>query len=336
MEDYCYLVECLVWGFLLTLVISPFVISLIKREKVKQVILNYVEEHKGKAGTPTMGGIIFLISISLVSLICLRESSRLAKMTIYIFLAYGIVGFLDDFLKFKFKRNLGLRAYQKIIFQLGISLLVGFYVYYAVPAGSELVVPFTKLTVNIGWGIIPLVAIIYLASTNSVNLTDGLDGLASSTTLGYMISFIGLLLVLLQTTFFGYGEVEILELKNIALVSSITIGALLCFLAFNCFPAKIFMGDTGSLALGSLVASVAVFSKTSLYIPILGLMFVASSVSVMMQVAYYKLTKKRIFLMAPLHHHFQKKGVHEVRITMCYTLITILIGAAVIVINILI
>ena len=336
MEDFCYLIECMVWGFLVTLVVSPFVISIIKREKVKQVILNYVEEHKGKAGTPTMGGIIFLISISVVSLICLKESSTLAKMTIYIFLAYGVVGFLDDFLKFKFKRNLGLRAYQKIIFQLAIAVGIGFFVYYSDILGGEIVIPFTKKTVDIGYWIIPLVALIYLATTNSVNLTDGLDGLAASTTFAYMLSFVGLLLVVLNTIFIGKGEIEILEYKNLNLVASVTIGALLCFLAFNCFPAKIFMGDTGSLALGSLVASVAVFSKLDLYIVIFGIMFVLSSLSVILQVAYYKLTKKRIFLMAPLHHHFQKKGVHEVRITICYTLITILFGALTIVINILI
>ena len=336
MSDFCYLIESMVWGFLLTLVISPFVISLIKREKVKQVILNYVEEHKQKAGTPTMGGLIFLISISVVSLIFLRESSSLAKMTIYIFLAYGIVGFLDDFLKFKFKRNLGLRAYQKIIFQLAISIGIGFYVYFNELVGGELVVPFSNKTINISYWIIPLVALIYLATTNSVNLTDGLDGLASSTTFGYMLSFIGLMFVFIQTQFWGRSEAFILELKNINLVASVTIGAMLCFLTFNCFPAKIFMGDTGSLALGSLVASVAVFSKMSLFIPILGIMFVASSVSVILQVSYYKLTKKRIFLMAPLHHHFQKKGIHEVRITFIYAVITVLVGAGAIVISILI
>lgn len=336
MNEYCYIIECLVWEFFVTLAISPFVISFIKREKVKQVILTYVEEHKGKAGTPTMGGIIFLISISIVSLICLKEHSTLAKLTIFIFLAYGIVGFLDDFLKFKFKRNLGLRAYQKIIFQLGLAIGIGFYAYYSDLVGGDLVIPFTHKTVNFGFWIIPLITLIYLAATNAVNLTDGLDGLAGSTVLSYMVSFILLLLVTKQTVFVGSSEVQLLELGNLNLVASVTAGAMLCFLAFNCFPAKIFMGDTGSLALGSLVASVAVFSKMSLYIPIIGVMFVASAVSVIMQVAYYKLTKKRIFLMAPLHHHFQKKGVHEVRITLCYALATMLVGAIVIVINILI
>ena len=333
MGDYYRLIENFVFAFLLTLVISPFVISLIKREKIKQVILNYVEAHSGKAGTPTMGGIIFIISISLMGFISIQGSGFLSKISIVIFLAYGLIGFLDDFIKFKFKRNLGLRAYQKIIFQLVVSILIGFFVYYS-DVGGVLVVPFTNKTIDIGFWIIPLVAVIYLATTNAVNLTDGLDGLASSTMLSYMLSFVMLLLVLTNTIFIGESEIVLTEIKNLLNLSAIICGAMLSFLVFNCFPAKIFMGDTGSLALGSLVASVAVFSKLSLYIPIIGIMFVLSAVSVIIQVAYYKLTKKRVFLMAPLHHHFEKKGVHEVRITICYALVTIMIGALVVILNI--
>lgn len=334
MSDFSLILKCCVYSFLLTLAISPFVISFIKREKVKQVILNYVESHSAKSGTPTMGGIIFLISISIVAFICFEGSAKFAKVSILIFLAYGLVGFLDDFIKFKFKRNLGLKAYQKIIFQLLVSVFVGFYVYKANPVGSVLIIPFTTYQIDIGFWIIPLVALIYLASTNAVNLTDGLDGLASSTTLSYMVSFVALVFVLLTTAFAGFSEIQAEEIKNLAVLASVTSGAMLCFLVFNCFPAKIFMGDTGSLALGSLVASVAVFSNLGLYIPILGFMFVASAVSVILQVSYYKLTKKRIFLMAPLHHHFEQKGIHEVRITICYALITFIIGAVVVVFNI--
>lgn len=335
MNEFCLLIEYGIYAFFVTLILSPFVIALIKKEKVKQTILGYVDNHSAKAGTPTMGGIIFLISISLVGFICLKDSKRLAVMTILVFLAYGMVGFLDDFIKFKFKRNLGLKAYQKIIFQLAIAIIIGFFVYKNSIPGSTLIIPFTKYSVDIGVWIIPLVAVIYLATTNSVNLTDGLDGLASSTTFAYMLSFTILLFILLNNHVVGANQLEISEYENILTLSSVTAGAMLSFLVFNCFPAKIFMGDTGSLALGSLVASVAVFSGCSLYIPILGLMFVASSVSVILQVSYYKLTKKRIFLMAPLHHHFERKGVHEVRITICYLLITIIIGAIVIIFNIL-
>lgn len=335
MNDLCLIIKCFVYGFFVTLIISPFVISFIKKEKVKQVILNYVEAHSGKVGTPTMGGIIFLVSITIVSLISFEGSSSLAKMSLIVFLGYGLVGFLDDFIKFKFKRNLGLRAYQKIIFQLAISIVVGVFVYKHSLLGGDLVVPFTKFHVDIGYWIIPLVAIIFLATTNSVNLTDGLDGLAGGTTFSYMLSFVILFFVLVSNSVIGISEVQLIEFKNVAVIASVAAGAMLCFLAFNCFPAKIFMGDTGSLALGSLVASVLVFSGMSLYIPILGIMFVMSAVSVILQVAYYKLTKKRIFLMAPLHHHFEKKGVHEVRITICYIIITLLIGAVTIIINIL-
>lgn len=333
MEDYCRLIQCFVWAFFFALFVSPFVISLIKREKVKQVILLYVEEHKGKAGTPTMGGIIFLIVIPILTLIVTRGSNKLALISLGIFVSYGLIGFLDDFLKFKNSRNLGLRAYQKIILQFFVAVLSGFLVYYFV--GGEIVIPFTEIEVNLGFWIIPLVALIFVATTNSVNLTDGLDGLAGSTTLTYMLSFVMLLLVL-ESKVFGLESVTYLEeLKNIEILASVTAGTLLCFLSFNCFPAKIFMGDTGSLSLGALVACVAVFSKLELYILILGIMFVLSSVSVIIQVAYYKLTKRRIFLMAPLHHHFQKKGVHEVRITMCYALVTALVGLVTVIINIL-
>ena len=215
-------------------------------------------------------------------------------------------------------------------------ILLSFYVYKSGYVGSVLIVPFTKYTIDIGYWIIPLVAVIYLATTNSVNLTDGLDGLASSTTFAYLISFSSLMLVLFKSVYLGFDGKQISELNNLLIVASVSMGALLSFLVFNCFPAKIFMGDTGSLALGSLVASVAVFSKMSLYIPIFGIMFVLSSVSVILQVAYYKLTKKRVFLMAPIHHHFQMKGVHEVRITICYTLVTIFVGAVAVIINTLI
>ncbi len=335
MIDYIALIQSLVWGFLVTLAISPFVISFIKREKVKQVILNYVESHSSKAGTPTMGGIIFIISISIVSLICFNGKNYLALMSVLIFVAYGLVGFLDDFIKFKFKRNLGLRPYQKIIFQLVVAVLVGFLAYKNENVGGVLIVPFTDITIDIGWWIIPLVAFIFIATTNSVNLTDGLDGLASSTTLCYMLSFIFVAFVVMGKFVMVGNQVQVMEYKNLIILASVTVGAMLSFLVFNCFPAKIFMGDTGSLALGSLVASVAVFSRMSLFLPILGLMFVLSTVSVIMQVSYYKLTKKRIFLMAPLHHHFEKKGVHEVRITTCYAIVTILIGALTVLFSIL-
>lgn len=327
------LIECFLYAFFFSLVISPAIISLMKREKIKQTILHYVDSHKNKNGTPTMGGLIFLVAIAVVSLICFQGKSSYAKMVVYIFLAYGVVGFLDDFIKFRFKRNLGLRAYQKIIFQLLVSLVVGLFVYKNI--GGVILIPFTNHIVDLGWWIIPLVVLIYLATTNSVNLTDGLDGLASSTTLIFMLSFVVLQMIFINKGILVSNVSNIEELKNLTIVSVVACGGLLSFLLFNCFPAKIFMGDTGSLALGSLMASVSIFSGMELFIPILGVVFVASAVSVILQVAYYKLTKKRIFLMAPLHHHFEKKGVHEVRITFCYALVSLMVGIFVILFNIL-
>ena len=333
MIEYLKLLEFFLYGFFVTLFISPLVISLIKREKVKQVILHYVDNHKLKDGTPTMGGVIFILSICLVSFICFSSQSRFAKMILLIFFAYGTVGFLDDFIKFKFKRNLGLTAFQKISFQLLVSVGVGFYIYNNI--GGVILIPFLNIYTNLGIWIIPFISLVYLACSNSVNLTDGLDGLATSTSLICLISFFILELILFSKGIIFSNIALYDEMWNIFVIVCVASGALLCFLIFNCFPAKIFMGDTGSLSLGSLIASVSIFSGLELYLPILGLMFVVSSVSVIMQVAYYKLTKKRIFLMAPLHHHFERKGVHEVRITFVYSLISLLIGVIVILLNIL-
>ena len=333
MQSLLY-VQAVVISFLVTLIISPFVISFLKKEKIKQTILHYVENHSVKAGTPTMGGIIFLISISVVAYIFFNGAKLLAGVSLLIFIGYGITGFLDDFIKFKFKRNLGLKAYQKLLFQLAIAIIIGWFVYKNKFLGGKLIVPFKNKTINIGWWIIPLVIITFLATTNSVNLTDGLDGLASSVTMCYTISMLAIIFIVFKNLNI-VESVYLMELENLKLLSFVVIGALLCFLVFNCFPAKIFMGDTGSLALGSFVWSIAIFSKLTLYIPIIGIMFLLSSLSVIIQVAYYKKTKKRVFLMAPLHHHFEKKGVHEVRIVVVYSVVTVIMGLICVLINLL-
>ncbi len=335
MTEYFTYIQAGVISFLLTLLISPFVISFMKKEKIKQTILHYVENHSSKQGTPTMGGIIFLLSVSIVSYIFYSEANVLAGVSLLVFLAYGLTGFLDDFIKFKFKRNLGLRAYQKLLFQLAIAVTIAVFAYKNEFVGGKLIIPFTDICVDIGWWIIPLIIVVFLASTNSVNLTDGLDGLASSTTMCYTIGMLAIMFLSLATKLDGASTIYIMEYKNLILLGFVVVGAMLCFLVFNCFPAKIFMGDTGSLALGAFVASIAIFSRNTLYIPLLGIMFVVSSMSVIIQVAYYKLTKKRVFLMAPLHHHFEKKGVHEVRIVVVYSVITVLVSLFVLLIELL-
>ena len=313
-------------SFTLTLILLPILIKILRKEKMGQNILSYVEMHKVKAGTPTMGGIAFVLSIVCSIFLFCREFNSLSIMAAVVTISFGIIGFLDDFIKFKFKRNLGLRPYQKIISQLAISVAVAIFAYKSSAVGSVLNLPFVKAQVDIGWGIIPFVIFIFLATTNSVNLTDGLDGLASLTSISFLFTFVLVLIAQLGLRLAGSNVLISGEYANLELVCFIAIGALLAFLLFNAYPAKVFMGDTGSLALGGLIASVAIFSRNSLFIPIIGLSFVLSSVSVIIQVAYFKVTKKRVFLMAPLHHHFEKKGVSETKIVAWYGVITLLIG----------
>ena len=312
-------------AFSVGIFLSPIIISFAKKLKANQTIYEYVDMHKAKSGTPTLGGVIFILAITISLLFVLDENSKLSLITIVVMLAYGIIGFLDDFIKIKCARNLGLRPYQKIIGQLAIAIIIGVFVYKSNLVGTKIFIPFTTNLIDIGWWIIPLTILVFIATTNSVNLTDGLDGLAGGTSLAFITSFLFVFYILLQKQNLP-SNVLLFEQKNLFLVCGAGIGSLLAYLIFNCYPAKIFMGDTGSLALGGLISCLCVFSKQTLLLPILGACFVASSVSVIMQVCYYKLTKKRIFLMAPLHHHFEKKGMNETRIAVIYIIITFIIG----------
>lgn len=312
-------------AFTIGIIIAPLVIMFMRKQKAKQTILHYVEAHAGKQGTPTMGGVIFLFALSISCAIFLRENSELAVMSLIITFSYALLGFLDDFIKIKFKQNLGLRPYQKILFQIIVATLVAVYVYKSNLVGSEVEIPFGHLSVDFKYFIIPFTIVVFLACTNAVNLTDGLDGLATITTFIFLMIFIALLLIGNHTQrSFSVGNEK--EIFSLIVFCSATCGGLLAFLWFNAYPAKIFMGDTGSMALGAIVACVAIFSRTTLFIPIIGAVFVASALSVCIQVAYYKKTKRRIFLMAPLHHHFEKKGIHETKIVTCYAIVTFVLG----------
>ncbi len=311
-------------AFALSLLLCGVLLPLLKKVKAGQEILQYVTEHSQKQGTPTMGGIAFIVAITAASAIFCDWNNRPTAVAVAVFVAYGIVGFLDDFIKIRYKHNMGLRAYQKIIIQLAIAVLVALYVYGDVAIGDKLRVPFTDIQVKIGFWIIPLVIFIYLACTNGVNLTDGIDGLASCTTICFLAGMIALLsreLTLLESIGDTYAY---RQTQDIITLCYIGCGALGAFLLFNINDAKVFMGDTGSLALGALVACSAIFTRMSLFIPVLGLMFVVSCVSVIMQVLYFKITKgKRIFLMAPFHHHLQKKKWSESRICALYVAVTV-------------
>lgn len=293
-------------SLLLLLTILP----LLKKLKAGQYILGYVKEHKEKSGTPTMGGLAFISAIITVVLCMIGIRDGRINLTLAVTGAFTVVGFLDDFLKIYRKDNGGLKPYQKIIFQVAIAAVAAVYCY--LNGLTYINIPFCgRLSVNISWGIIPLVVFIFIATVNCVNLTDGLDGLAGGTSLAYLL-ILGIMLHL--------------QADGSAALCFIAVGALAAFLIFNVNKACIFMGDTGSLALGGLISCTSVFSGNSLYIPVLGIMFVVSGISVIIQVIYYKRTRHRVFLMAPLHHHFQMKGYTECKITCAYVTVTAFVG----------
>ena len=309
--------------FLLTICFGPLVIKIIKKLKAKQTILHYVKEHEGKQGTPTMGGIMFILPCVVSSFLFFKQDYTLAIISVAIMISFGILGFLDDFIKIKFKQNLGLRAYQKIIGQVGISLVLAIFAYRTNLVGSKLYIPFTNgQTLDIGAWIIPFNVFVLLALVNSVNLIDGLDGLCSGVS---FVNFVTFGIIITISSSFVSGAL-IQEYQNISIVAYSITGALLAYFVYNCFPAKVFMGDTGSLALGGLLSAIAILTGTTLYIPIIGFMYVLTATSDVLQVMYYKATKKRIFKMAPLHHHFQMNGVNENRITVIYIITTMLIS----------
>lgn len=294
-------------------------IKVFKRLKVGQTILHYVSEHSHKNGTPTMGGLSFILSaIAVFFVFC--KAYPIATAAAVIFLAYSLVGFIDDLLKVRFSKNQGLTALQKIIFQLGVSLIVAvFCVYMGI---TNVYIPFTGRLVNLGLWSVPLNVLVFIATTNCVNLTDGLDGLCSTTSMIFMLgaaALIGAQLNKLSDYYIVKEEYSAL----IALAISCA-GSLLGFLLFNTNKAQIFMGDTGSLGLGAVISSIMIFSGNTLYIPIMGIIYVISGLSVIIQVLVYKRTKKRVFKMAPFHHHLQQNGHSEAKIAFIYAFITVI------------
>lgn len=310
-----------------TVALGYLTLPLLRRLKAGQPILKYVEAHKNKSGTPTMGGLFFIVPSCAVFLIFFGVKLKLAIFSLCVGLAFMVVGFLDDFIKVKFKQNEGLKPYQKILFQTSIAVVAGIFVW--LNGLTEFYIPFTKKTVNLGLLSIPLVVVVFLAITNSVNLTDGLDGLAGSSTLFYLL-FISIL-IYLQMNSVKYLYTSSFEFYGLINLSCCLIGAIAGFLLFNYSKASVFMGDTGSLALGGFVGSISIFSFNSLLIPILGLVYLLSSLSVIIQVVYFKMTRKRVFLMAPLHHHIQIKGHSEAKISYLYSLITCIMGICLII-----
>ena len=316
--------------FLLTVVAERILIPILRTHKMGQKILEIGPRwHKSKEGTPTMGGIGFILAALLVMAVFFIVKAIKGTSSDYIPLALtlgyavanGMVGFVDDYFKLVVKKeNEGLTPKQKLLLQL---VLAGAYVCvmaYTGNMGTQIVLPFADRPIDLGFWYYLMAVIVLTGVVNGGNITDGIDGLASSVTF-----VIGVFLAIWAFT---------ARAEQLSAISAVLMGAALGFLIYNFNPARVFMGDTGSLSLGALIASLACLNGLSLFIPLLGVMFVLSCVSVIMQVLYYKKTKKRIFLMAPLHHHFEKKGKHETKIVSIYIIITLIIAAACIMLTI--
>lgn len=311
----------LVLCFVVALIISPMIIKFLHKLKFGQSILIYVEKHKQKSGTATMGGIIFLLSSFVGYFVFFQKNNILATTVMLSFLFFGILGFLDDFIKIKFKQNEGLKPYQKIIGQLGISIILAVFIYNSQLVGTTCNIPFSSKTIDLGYWIIPFVIFIYLAVVNSVNLIDGLDGLCGGVS-AVVIVAMSILITIISSSIEG---VIAIEHTNVVKVSLGVAGSVLGFLCYNFYPAKVFMGDTGSLALGGLIASMTILTRNYFLIIIIGIMFVLTTLSVILQVTYFKLTHKRIFKMSPLHHHFEQT-THETKVVAIYIIVTIVVS----------
>lgn len=316
------LIYTIVIGFFITLILGPLIIPFLKKLKVGQTIREEgPRSHMVKGGTPTIGGIIIIISILITSLTSGMVNKDL-MVALGATLAFGLIGFIDDFIKVVLKRSLGLRAYQKLLLQTIVAILLAVYQSNTSVVGTKIIIPFIdgSLTIgnitipqyfDIGILYIPFIVFVVVATVNSVNLTDGLDGLASGVTL-IITGFFSLLAMS-----WGY--------SSIAIFASAVTGACLGFLRFNTHPAQVFMGDTGSLALGGAVATMAILMNVSLIIPIVGGIYFAESLSVIIQVLSFKTTGKRVFKMSPLHHHYELSGWAETKVVTVFWLVTVIL-----------
>ncbi|MCL2049999.1 MAG: phospho-N-acetylmuramoyl-pentapeptide-transferase [Defluviitaleaceae bacterium] len=297
-------------AFIANIALCPMMIpSLIKLKFGQNIREDGPSSHHKKSGTPTMGGIMIIISFLLAALVVVRDNPH-AMAVVGVTLAFGVIGFVDDFLKILRKQNLGLRAYQKLVAQLVVA--VGFVMFWQTLPGytSELIIPFfPEMRFDVGFMFPAFVCLVFLSCTNGANLTDGLDGLAAGVTV-------------IIATFFMFAA-WIMQ-SPVLPVTGAAVGSLLGFLLFNAHPARIFMGDTGSLALGGFVAAIALLLNMPLFLVIVAIIYVIESLSVIIQVVYFKLTRRRFFKMAPIHHSFELSGWPEKKVVAFFCVITAL------------
>lgn len=299
-------------SFAISVMLGPLVIPFLRRLKVGQTERTEgPESHLKKNGTPTMGGILFLVSVVVTSLLFVKEYPKIVPI-LFLTLGFGLIGFLDDYIKVVLKRSMGLRAWQKFALQIVVTGVFLFYIQHYTDISLAMKVPFMDgVYLDFGWANIPIFFFIVIGVVNGTNFTDGLDGLASSVTV-------------LVATFFTV--VAIGTNSGIEPITCAVVGALLGFLLFNVHPASVFMGDTGSLALGGFVAATAYMMQMPIYIAIVGFIYLLEVVSVILQVSYFKMTGgKRIFKMAPIHHHFELCGWSETRVVAVFSIVTALL-----------
>ena len=309
--DYKIFIPVLV-SFALSAIMGPVIIPVLRNLKMGQTEREEgVKEHLKKAGTPTMGGVIILLSILITSLLYIRSNPQIIPV-LFVTIGFGLIGFLDDYLKVVMKRSDGLFPKQKMALQIVVTAIFAYYLVKVAGISLKMLVPFSGgRYLDLGWLAIPVLFFAVIGTVNGVNFTDGLDGLASSVTV-------------LVATFFTV--VAIGTKSGIETVTGAVVGALLGFLLFNVYPASVFMGDTGSLALGGFVASAAYMLQMPLFIIIVGLIYLVEVLSVIIQVTYFKKTGgKRIFKMAPIHHHFELCGWSETRVVAVFSIITALL-----------
>lgn len=307
MIEFRYLFAVIL-AFAITALLGPLMIPVLRRLKVGNTEREELKSHQKKTGTPTMGGLMILFAIIITSLFFISSNPRIVPI-LFVTAGFGVIGFFDDYLKVVLKRSDGLLAWQKMILEFVVTGIFAIYLVRLSDIPLTMLVPFSGgKYVDFGFLAIPILFLAVIGTVNGVNFTDGLDGLASSVTV-------------LVATFFSV--VAIGTNSGIEPVTCAVVGALLGFLLFNVYPASVFMGDTGSLALGGFVASTAYMMQMPMFILIVGLIYWIEILSVMLQVGYFKLTHgKRIFRMAPIHHHFELSGWSETRVVAVFSIIT--------------
>ena len=295
-------------SFAISALLGPIVIPFLRRLKVGQTERKELESHLKKNGTPTMGGLMILASIIITSVFYVKDYPKIVPI-LFMTVGFGVIGFLDDYLKVVLKRSDGLLPAQKMAGQIVVTAIFAFYLIRFTDVKLTLLVPFSHgYYWNIGWVAVPLLFVAVIGTVNGVNFTDGLDGLASSVTV-------------MVATFFTV--VAVGTQSGIEPITCAVVGALMGFLLFNVFPAKVFMGDTGSLALGGFVAGTAYMLQMPLFLILVGLIYLIEVASVIIQVTYFKKTGgKRFFKMAPIHHHFELCGWSETRVVAVFSIIT--------------